>query len=61
MHKKWILAGVAALVLRRGGLQVASLVMAHLVILAFEHLLSPSPTRHHELATFLCDCVVKAE
>ncbi len=23
---------------------------AHLVILAFEHLLSPSPTRHHELA-----------
>jgi formate-dependent nitrite reductase membrane component NrfD len=26
-------------------------VAAHLVILAFEHLLSPSPTRHHELAT----------
>src|SRR5262249_47054562 len=24
---------------------------AHLTILAFEHLLSPSPTRHHELAT----------
>jgi Fe-S-cluster-containing dehydrogenase component/formate-dependent nitrite reductase membrane component NrfD len=26
-------------------------VIAHLVILVFEHLLSPSPTRHHELAT----------
>jgi Fe-S-cluster-containing dehydrogenase component/formate-dependent nitrite reductase membrane component NrfD len=25
-------------------------IAAHLVILAFEHLLSPSPTRHHELA-----------
>jgi formate-dependent nitrite reductase membrane component NrfD len=24
--------------------------LAHLVILAFEHLLSPSPTRHHEIA-----------
>jgi hypothetical protein len=23
---------------------------AHLVILAFEHILSPSPTRHHEMA-----------
>jgi Fe-S-cluster-containing dehydrogenase component/formate-dependent nitrite reductase membrane component NrfD len=31
----WILAGSVA---------------AHLVILAFEHLLAPSPTRHHELA-----------
>jgi len=32
-----------------GRLLAASLA-AHLVILAFEHLLSPSPTRHHELA-----------
>jgi Fe-S-cluster-containing dehydrogenase component/formate-dependent nitrite reductase membrane component NrfD len=29
---------------------VAALI-AHLVILVFEHLLAPSPTRHHELAT----------
>lgn len=33
-----------------GSILVAA-VSAHLVILAFEHLLSPSPTRHHELAT----------
>src|SRR5687767_9372080 len=33
------------------GWVLAGSVMAHLVILAFEHLLSPSPTRHHELAT----------
>jgi formate-dependent nitrite reductase membrane component NrfD len=30
---------------------LAGSMIAHLVILAFEHLLSPSPTRHHELAT----------
>jgi hypothetical protein len=24
--------------------------LAHLVILAFEHILAPSPTRHHEMA-----------
>jgi formate-dependent nitrite reductase membrane component NrfD len=30
---------------------LAGSVIAHLVILVFEHLLSPSPTRHHELAT----------
>jgi Fe-S-cluster-containing dehydrogenase component/formate-dependent nitrite reductase membrane component NrfD len=33
------------------GWLLAGSVTAHLVILAFEHLLSPSPTRHHELAT----------
>jgi hypothetical protein len=33
------------------GSTLASAVGAHLLILAFEHLLSPSPTRHHELAT----------
>jgi Fe-S-cluster-containing dehydrogenase component/formate-dependent nitrite reductase membrane component NrfD len=32
-----------------GGVLAVSLI-AHLVILTFEHLLSPSPTRHHELA-----------
>ena len=32
-----------------GSVLVASLI-AHLVILMFEHLLSPSPTRHHEMA-----------
>ena len=26
-------------------------VIAHVVILMFEHVLAPSPTRHHELAT----------
>ena len=26
-------------------------VIAHLVILVFEHVFAPSPTRHHELAT----------
>ena len=33
------------------GAILASAVGAHLLILVFEHLLSPSPTRHHELAT----------
>ncbi len=33
------------------GLLLALSVVAHLVILLFEHVLSPSPTRHHELAT----------
>src|SRR5687767_509207 len=32
------------------GTILAGSIVAHLVILAFEHLLSPSPTRHHELA-----------
>ena len=32
-----------------GSVLVCALV-THLVILAFEHLLAPSPTRHHELA-----------
>jgi Fe-S-cluster-containing dehydrogenase component/formate-dependent nitrite reductase membrane component NrfD len=32
------------------GMILAGSLLAHLVILAFEHLLSPSPTRHHELA-----------
>jgi formate-dependent nitrite reductase membrane component NrfD len=32
------------------GTILAGAIIAHLVILAFEHLLSPSPTRHHELA-----------
>jgi Fe-S-cluster-containing dehydrogenase component/formate-dependent nitrite reductase membrane component NrfD len=32
------------------GWMLAGSVAAHLVILAFEHLLAPSPTRHHELA-----------
>jgi Fe-S-cluster-containing dehydrogenase component/formate-dependent nitrite reductase membrane component NrfD len=41
-------AGDATAVL---GWLLAGSVAAHLVILAFEHLLSPSPTRHHELAT----------
>ncbi|MBA3888436.1 MAG: polysulfide reductase NrfD, partial [Acidobacteria bacterium] len=30
---------------------LAGSMIAHLVILTFEHVLSPSPTRHHELAT----------
>lgn len=30
---------------------LAGSVIAHLLVLVFEHLLSPSPTRHHELAT----------
>ncbi|HXG54406.1 MAG TPA: NrfD/PsrC family molybdoenzyme membrane anchor subunit [Vicinamibacterales bacterium] len=33
------------------GLMLAVSVAAHLVILLFEHVLSPSPTRHHELAS----------
>ena len=33
------------------GLTLALSVMAHLVILLFEHVFAPSPTRHHELAT----------
>ena len=33
------------------GSTLACAVGAHLLILIFEHLLSPSPTRHHELAT----------
>ena len=33
------------------GLLLALSVGAHLLILLFEHVLSPSPTRHHELAT----------
>jgi len=41
-------AGDAAAFLGR---VLAVSVGAHLVILVFEHLLSPSPTRHHELAT----------
>ena len=32
------------------GTVLAVSLFAHLVILAFEHLLSPSPTRHHEMA-----------
>jgi formate-dependent nitrite reductase membrane component NrfD len=32
-----------------GNILVTAL-LAHLVILAFEHLLAPSPTRHHEMA-----------
>jgi Fe-S-cluster-containing dehydrogenase component/formate-dependent nitrite reductase membrane component NrfD len=32
------------------GATLAIAVAAHLVILAFEHVLAPSPTRHHELA-----------
>ena len=32
------------------GTILAASICAHLVILAFEHLLSPSPSRHHELA-----------
>jgi Fe-S-cluster-containing dehydrogenase component/formate-dependent nitrite reductase membrane component NrfD len=33
------------------GLTLAVSVLAHLVMLVFEHVFSPSPTRHHELAT----------
>ena len=33
------------------GITLAVSVIAHLVILVFEHVFSPSPTRHHELAT----------
>ncbi|MDQ3417854.1 MAG: polysulfide reductase NrfD, partial [Acidobacteriota bacterium] len=33
------------------GITLAMSVIAHLVILVFEHVFSPSPTRHHELAT----------
>ena len=32
------------------GFVLATALVAHLAILAFEHLLAPSPTRHHELA-----------
>ena len=32
------------------GTVLAISLLAHLIILAFEHLLSPSPTRHHEMA-----------
>jgi Fe-S-cluster-containing dehydrogenase component/formate-dependent nitrite reductase membrane component NrfD len=32
------------------GTLLAASLFAHLVILAFEHLLTPSPTRHHEIA-----------
>src|SRR5262249_34466394 len=41
--------GMAASVPLLGSILIVSL-LAHLVILAFEHLLAPSPTRHHELA-----------
>jgi Fe-S-cluster-containing dehydrogenase component/formate-dependent nitrite reductase membrane component NrfD len=33
------------------GMTLAVSVIAHLVILVFEHVFAPSPTRHHELAT----------
>ena len=33
------------------GITLAISVVAHLVILMFEHVFAPSPTRHHELAT----------
>jgi hypothetical protein len=33
------------------GSTLAISVVAHLVILLFEHVFAPSPTRHHELAT----------
>ena len=33
------------------GITVAVSVIAHLMILVFEHVFAPSPTRHHELAT----------
>ncbi len=33
------------------GITLAVSVIAHLVILMFEHVFAPSPTRHHELAT----------
>jgi formate-dependent nitrite reductase membrane component NrfD len=33
------------------GKTLVAAVVAHLVILLFEHVFSPSPTRHHELAT----------
>jgi Fe-S-cluster-containing dehydrogenase component/formate-dependent nitrite reductase membrane component NrfD len=33
------------------GQTLVASVIAHLIILIFEHVLSPSPTRHHELAT----------
>jgi Fe-S-cluster-containing dehydrogenase component/formate-dependent nitrite reductase membrane component NrfD len=33
------------------GITLAVSVIAHLIILVFEHVFSPSPTRHHELAT----------
>jgi formate-dependent nitrite reductase membrane component NrfD len=43
--------GNAAAALPLLGSLLAGSVAVHLVILTFEHLLTPSPTRHHELAT----------
>ena len=46
-----MMPGTASAALPVLGWLLAGSVIAHLVILVFEHLLSPSPTRHHELAT----------
>ena len=44
------MGGRAADVVPILGTVLAASLITHLVILAFEHLLAPSPTRHHELA-----------
>ncbi len=46
-----VLMGDAAEVVGALGRVLASAIAAHLLILLFEHVLAPSPTRHHELAT----------
>ena len=45
-----LMSGGAADAVPLLGNALAASLLAHLVILAFEHLLSPSPTRHHEMA-----------
>jgi Fe-S-cluster-containing dehydrogenase component/formate-dependent nitrite reductase membrane component NrfD len=45
-----LMGGDAAVTVPWLGRTLAVSVLAHLVILVFEHLLAPSPTRHHELA-----------
>ena len=46
-----VMGGGSTSLARPLALALAISVAAHLVILLFEHVLSPSPTRHHELAT----------
>jgi Fe-S-cluster-containing dehydrogenase component/formate-dependent nitrite reductase membrane component NrfD len=47
----FVLGGSSSGLARPLALALAISVAAHLLVLLFEHVLSPSPTRHHELAT----------
>jgi formate-dependent nitrite reductase membrane component NrfD len=47
----WLVGDRAASALPFLGWTLVASVVAHLVILMFEHVCAPSPTRHHELAT----------